>query len=49
MGFLLAWFMAAQATALAVTTILVAPAILPPADTRGVTSLSSPNWGKPKT
>ena len=49
MGFLLAWYMAAQASALVATTALVAPAILPPADTRGVTSLSSPNWGKPKT
>lgn len=46
MGLLIAWAMAAQAVALVAATVAVAPLILPPADTKGVTSLSSPNWGK---
>lgn len=44
MGLLIAWVMAAQAVALVAATVAVAPLILPPA--KGVTSLSSPNWGK---
>lgn len=43
-GLFLIWAMAAQATAMAATTVAVGSVILPPADSRSVTSLSSPGW-----